>query len=1619
MAARRSALPQQVWTLAKKSMKIAVFHQTRSTLYTAIFLPVLVSIYLSVGQRLNQPQQEFGIAEPRTVLSFRDGLDASGDGRNKVCFVNGGHKGGDIEKVIDELADVVKEAGKNATTIENEDDLGYVCRSSIRGTSKCYGALIFHSSPDEGRGGVWNYTIRADSALSSDFKYDDEHGDAQVYVLPFQRAIDNAIIKLSSSSSSDSSKRLPETDAYAFTDLTEEQRKDKQRRDYQKTFIQFLGVTYFAALVGVAYHLPGMMATEREKGMSQLIDAMILTKFDWEPQLIRMLSWVIAFSIVYLPGWIACGGLAGALIWKETNIGAIIVAFILAGIALTSMSLMGASIFKRAQMSGAITSLAYLLLGVLAQALPNPGTAPVIILSILFTPSSFVFLIHYFAWYEREGHATNLVKAPPGANHNVPGIFFLIMFIIQAIGYPVIAGILERLIHGVSSEHRQVFSAGSGAEDAARIDTVSVEGLTQIYRPSLLRRLFSFVSQPRPPTVAVDNLTLKAKHGEILALLGANGSGKSTTLDAIAGISRFTRGNIAVDATGGLGYAPQKNVLWDDMTVEDNIRIFNKLKSPHSPATITQTKELAKAVGLESKINAKAGKLSGGQKRKLQLALMLTGDSAVCCVDEVSSGIDPLSRRKIWDILLAERGSRTIILTTHFLDEADLLADHIAILSKGSLRAEGSSVELKDKLGAGYRVHVLDPQKVQRAPDVPGVECRITHSSILYLAPNSGLAAEVIKTLERADIAYRLAGPTIEDVFLQVAEEVQNEGDLRTGGEKIRPDRSAAKSHDLMTGRRVGFFKQVSVLLRKRFIIIKNNWIPYAIAFIVPIIAAGGTQILVADRAPTGCSPREQSSESGDHDKLKDIINDVHLVAGPRSDFEGEDLQDMVDRLISSQPSGDESGKASLELTTSLSGFENYIEDHRRNVTPGGFWLGDDNSRPTFAYRADQSSTRTALIMQGLLDMLVSNVTIVSSYDSFESPFSSSTGKALQLSIFFSLAMTIWPAFFGLYPNAERRMSVRGLQYSSGARSLPLWIAHILFDYTIIVIPMIIAAIIFNVTSDIWYQGGYLFPVFMLYGLASLLVVYVFSLFLSSQLGTYAAATAYYLVGNAIYFISFLYILTFSSERMTDFNILAGHWVIAAFFPIASLTRAMYVALNVFSTSCSGFELRSYPGAMAAYGGPIMYLSVQILILFAVLLWHDSGARMPFAGLFRRNKRKTPSPAPQHRASDATIDESDQEIQNELARVTDGTNKDGLRVEHLIKEFGDFTAVDNVTFGVEHSEVFALLGPNGAGKSTTISLIRGDIQPSKNGGDVFVENIPVSTQRAAARANLGVCPQFDAIDNMTVVEHLQHYARIRGIADVNRQVEAVIEAVGLQAFRNTMAPHLSGGNKRKLSLGIALTGNPSVILLDEPSSGLDAAAKRVMWRTLDSLVPGRSILLTTHSMEEADALANRAGILAQRMLAVGTVDHLRQRFGDTLHVHLVSRTAPHSSPEEMDGMRAWIQEKLPGAQIESDTYHGQMRFSIPASTVSEHIGGGRHAGRETGDESGSIIGQLIVLLEDNKDRLGISHHSVTPTTLNEVFLTIVGKHDVAEEGYAARPKKKKTLWQKLLWLMKP
>ncbi|KAH8902231.1 P-loop containing nucleoside triphosphate hydrolase protein [Coniochaeta sp. PMI_546] len=1598
------AFGRRVGTLMVKNLRIILLRNPGPTSFTALMMPIALAVFLSLTRRLAAPPSVFGIGTPTPVLSLGAAFTTSGS-TGTVVLVNSGHAGGAIDRVIDTIANQVTAVGNKVTRLNDADALRDVCRSSHRGVTDCFGAVVFNASPDEGVGDIWNYTIRADSALGHVIKTDRHDNSVEVYVLPLQRSVDAAIAGLHLA---DGQSALPSTtDEYPFTSLTQDELDDQTRRTFESSVVNYLAVSFITIFIGACYHVTSFITLERETGMTELLEAMMPSTHHWEAQAARFLSYHIAFTLVYFPGWVIASVILGRGLFPSSNIGVILVYFLLCGMSFVSLSILAATFFKKSQLSN-VSLIAYAILGIIAQTIHSPSTAAVAVLSVLFVPCNFVFFTTWVARWEQQSRPLNLAAAAPESSWTLAGIVLWAFIIIQIIVYPLIGALIERTIHGTTARGRTNVFRGDGVPNSDHGPAVQIDNLTKIYKPSLISRLFGGVSHSHESVLAVDKLTLVAERGQILALLGANGSGKSTILDSITGINTPTSGNITIDITGGVGITPQKDVLWDDLTVFEHVEILNYLKTPGKAApSQAETEALVRSVDLGHKMKALSKTLSGGQKRKLQLGMMLSGGSAVCCVDEVSSSLDPVSRRKVWDILLAERGRRTIIMTTHFLDEAEVLADRIVVLSGGRLRAEGSAPELKNRLGAGYKIHVPRAGPHDNPPEIPSVYRETTDDGWRYTAKTSADAAKVILALERDGFSdYTYSDPTLESVFLQLAEEVKQEtealGTKLTTSSSTAPKNGLAQqdsdSEDLrsLSARRVGHAKQIWILFLKRCTILKRDWLPYLAAFGLPIVAAGVTSLLVKGQNPGTCASVAAGGSQGSsslYATLSQNTSLVSLVAGPSSRFTSSELSRLFSPLFGDQVNATSVLSQNIHVVDSINDFNTFVASNRRNITPAGWWLGDGSSRPTFAYLADQGGLTTSIIGQNALDIMLSNISIATSYVPFDSPQVPSPGNSLQLVLYMCLALSISTAFFGLYPNLERRQQIRALEYSNGVLPLALWTAHIAFDFAIIVVSSAVVTVIFVAMSSIWYHVAYLFLVFILYGLASALLAYVASILSESQSSTFGAATGVQGFGTLIYFIVYSLVMNYAAVSKVDSVILICHFVISAFAPIGSVMRALFVALNLNSTSCNGSQLAANPASITLYGGPILYLILQSLLFFGFLLWHDTGAGAKFA------QQLTEKPVDTS-AADSSVSE-DKDLADEVEKITSSSpsDSDGLRIVHLTKSFGKGPrVVDDVTFRVRHDEIFALLGPNGAGKSVLISTVRGDVLPSRNnsGGDVFVEGHSVTKQLAQARTHLGVCPQVDALDLMTVEEHLAFYARIKGVTDIDRRVRAMLRAVGLEALASRNAHSLSGGGKRKLSLGIALMGNPSVVLLDEPSCGLDVAAKRGMWRTLRSVAPGRAILMTTHSMEEADALATRVGIMAKRMLALGTTESLRGRF-DTLQVHIVSRTAPRSSEEEMRRLREWILERYAGAEVEEKNYHGQTRFSVPAAAVGAAEGVSAAAGR------------VVVDLERNKEVLGIEHFSVSRTTLDQVFLQIVGRERMQEDedGAVGRDRKEK------------
>ncbi|EQL35487.1 hypothetical protein BDFG_02714 [Blastomyces dermatitidis ATCC 26199] len=1530
-----------------------------STPLRALFLPLLFVIFLSYSGNLFFPSSQFGIGEPRPVRTLSNAIDGASGGRNRIVLVNSGFSGGEIDLVIKNVTAPLRDLDIEVKTFQTENELRTECRGSFRGSSRCICAAVFYASPSEGSGGRWNYSIRADGVLGTKINTKAGDNDAQIYTLPLQHSIDFAISRLGALKSSNGGSSSKTIFEYPFTARTHEQQQDDIHSKYMNNVVNILAVAFYISMVGVLYQTTGLIATERETGMAALLDTMMPNQSRWQRQMIRLTSHHLSFVIVYGPGWVGMGTILGAVAFRETSVIIPIVFNTLSGLSLTSFAVFTGVFFRKAQLSGILAVILSLVLAILAQVSGNVTTWVMAVLSFIFPPMNYVYFIITVARWESQTKAAKLLLPAPNSPSTLPAIVFWIFAILQVVIYPLLGAFVEGGFYGRASTSRKTKISNSPV-------AIHLSRMSKTYRPSFVRRAISFMTREHLTTVhAVADLTLQAYRGEIMVLLGANGSGKSTTLDAIAGIHSISSGRIVIDyphSQGTLGYCPQKNVLWDDLTVAEHVKIFDSIKSVGPRSSAENLRVLIEDCDLAKKVSTYSKHLSGGQKRKLQMAVMFAGRSTICCVDEVSSGVDPLSRRKLWDILLAERGKRSIILTTHFLDEADLLADRIAILAHGSLKAEGTSVELKQRLGTGYRVHLYNMPGVIKPPVYGDVLHANDEQGTVYYPGTSACTLMFLKRLQGDGVKeYQVNGPTIEDVFLKVADEAKSGHDSFDHGSDTRRllakppaplvsmERGKSSTRlELLSGRRTSLLKQLTILFSKRFTILQRNLAPSIAALAIPIVAAGCASIFLRNVESVDCNPALGASVSA----LESSSQSFRLIAGPKSQ-----LSEVAHQRISEAPPG------SVNFVETLSQFDYEVRRQFANLTPGGFFLGE---KPTFVWRADVPIV-PGIIVQNVMNSMLLNTTIITDYKSLDLPFVAEIGNLLIFVTFFGLSVAVYPAFLSLYPTVERLRAVRSMHYSNGVRALPLWLAYLAFDFLItLTIASITVAILASVTG-IWYRMEYLFLIFLLYGVASTLFSYVISLFSPSQLAAFAVTAAIQAGMYLVFLVVFVVTLTYVDASQQNSVLSIAYYSLGVTSPVHSFSRALYLSLNIFGATCRGREIAAYPGAMDVFGGPILYLFIQSFILFGMLQWKDAGPSVQF---WSRTKSGTD-------AEDR--DTIELETTAEFARISTSSD-DGLQVLRLRKQFKKHLAVNDITFGVPRGECFALIGPNGAGKSTCISMIRGDAQPSSRQSQIFIDGVSALKHRALARSRLGVCPQIDPLDPMTVAEHLRFYAKVRGISNPRHNFKEIIKSVGLEEYADRIATTLSGGNKRKLSLGIALMGNPSVLLLDEPSSGMDAVTKRKMWRTLSSVTPGRSLVLTTHSMEEADVLASRTGIIAGKMLALGTTDALRQRYGNGYSIHMAHSQAPHTRPVDMKRMEMWIQQQFPEAEMEKGMYYGQVRFAIP----------GRYG-------QGRSLVEIFEQLEQGKDRLGVPYYSVSRSTLDQVFLSVVGRHFEEED----------------------
>ena len=312
-----------------------------------------------------------------------------------------------------------------------------------------------------------------------------------------------------------------------------------------------------------------------------------------------------------------------------------------------------------------------------------------------------------------------------------------------------------------------------------------------------------------------------------------------------------------------------------------------------------------------------------------------------------------------------------------------------------------------------------------------------------------------------------------------------------------------------------------------------------------------------------------------------------------------------------------------------------------------------------------------------------------------------------------------------------------------------------------------------------------------------------------------------------------------------------------------------------------------------------------------------------------------------------------------------------IRADGLVRRFGDFTAVDGVSFRVETGEIFGFLGPNGSGKTTIIKMLTGLLPLSA--GEAQVQGLNVRTDSEAVRERIGYMSQnFSLYNDLTVTENLQFYGRIYGLAPerLRRRIEEMVELNGLGPYLTRLAGKLSGGWKQRLALGCAMLHEPKLLFLDEPTAGIDPVARRQLWDLLFELSGhGITFFVTTHYMDEAERCSHVAYIYFGKLIADGTPEALKAlpdvRPPGTKRVEV-------ATPEVTRALR--LARQIPG--IRSATIFGE---SI-------------HALVEEDFDLADLRGQLA--------RQGIRVTDIRPLTpsLEDVFVELTSKHQAALEA---------------------
>lgn len=1144
-----------------------------------------------------------------------------------------------------------------------------------------------------------------------------------------------------------------------------------------------------------------------------------------------------------------------------------------------------------------------------------------------------------------------------------------------------------------------------------------------------------------------------------------------------------------------MGVCMQHDVLFSYLTTKEHLLLYGSIKVPHWTKTQLheEVKRTLKDTGLYSHRHKRVGTLSGGMKRKLSISIALIGGSRVVILDEPSTGVDPCSRRSIWDVISKNKTARTIILSTHHLDEAEVLSDRIAFLEQGGLRCCGSPFYLKEAFGDGYHLTLTKKKSpnldTNAICDTVAVTAMIqSHlpeaylkedigGELVYVLPPfstkvSGAYLSLLRALDKGmgklNIGcYGISDTTVEEVFLNLTKDSQKSsnmslehltqrkvGNPSANGTSTPDDLSVSSSNFTDRDDKVltrsekleGFgllLKKIMAILIKRFHHTRRNWKGLIAQVILPIVFVATAMGLGTLRDSSNSYPEIMISPSiyGTSEQTAFYANFDPSTSGLVSalwNFPGidnvclntSDLQclkkDDLGKWNTSGEAIDNFGVCSCSDNVQECPKFNYHPPHRRtyssqviyNLTGkhmenylittanhfvqkryGGWSFGmkltndlrfdvtavPDNRTLAKVWYDPEGYHSLPAYLNSLNNFLLR--VNMSEYDAarhgiimYSHPYpgvqdqeQATISSLIDILVALSILMgySVTTASFVTYIVREHQTKAKQLQHISGIGVTCYWVTNFIYDMVFYLVPVAFSiGVIAIFKLPAFYSGNNLGAVsllLLLFGYATFSWMYLLAgLFHETGMAfiTYVCVNLFFGI-NSIVSLSVVYFL--SKEKPNDPTLELISETLKRIFLIfpqfcfgyglieLSQQQAVLDFLKAY-----GVEYPSETFEMDKLGAMFVALVSQGTMFFLLRLLINEWLIKKLRLFFRKF---TSSPIME------TVDE-DEDVRAERFRVESGAAEfDLVQLHRLTKTYQlihkKIIAVNNISLGIPAGECFGLLGVNGAGKTTIFKMLTGDIIPSS--GNILIRNKSGSLGHVDSHSSLvGYCPQEDALDDLvTVEEHLYFYARVHGIPekDIKDTVHKLLRRLHLMAYKDRSTSMCSYGTKRKLSTALALIGKPSILLLDEPSSGMDPKSKRHLWRIISEEVQNKcSVILTSHSMEECEALCTRLAIMVNgRFQCIGSLQHIKSRFGRgfTVKVHLKNNKV------SMETLTKFMQLHFPKTYLK-DQHLSMLEYHVPVTA------GG--------------VANIFDLLETNKTALNITNFLVSQTTLEEVFI---------------------------------